>query len=388
MTIGSQFGVRFTATICLLVGPAIMRAAETIPLAQMEPQSLIARLGDESFGVREEAARELAKRGLAVHDALLQASKPGQGDLEIRLRCQELLQSLMRSDLDKRLAAFIADTEGKLTHRLPGWERYRKCCGGSRAARELFVEIVRAEASLLETLDAQPPDLGQIFAQRVDSLQNIYYSGSRDQIAPATVAALLLVGIDPAVTLDAQTGLTMHNFLVQQNTSQALAEGPRSETLLVLLESWIARGSQDTLGYYNLTLALRYNLKTTGLTIGRKILAMPGGSTNSVQQALISVGRFGGKEDRPLLEAHLKNNTVCHTWSNPAFKNLIKTEIRDVALVMLLHVLGQEPKDYGFVLLQPNPMTVYHIYSFGFHEPADRDTALAKWAQWSATQGK
>lgn len=388
MVVGSRSWLLRFAAIVLLLGPTLARGAEVIPLTQVEPAALVSRLGDESFGVREEAARELSRRGLVVQSALEEGAALGQGDLEIRLRCQELLKSLLRGDLEKRLAAFIADTEGKQTHRLPGWDRYRKTCGTSRAARELFAEIMRSETALLETLDAQPAQLGQIFSERVDALQNIYYSGSRDQISPATVAALLLVGIDPGVTIDAQTGFIMHNFLLQQNTAQALAEGPRSESLLVLLEGWIGRGSQETLGYYNLSLALRYNLKNTGLVLGRKILAMPGASTNSLQQALISVGRFGGKDDRPLLEAHLKNNTTCHTWSNPQFKNLIKTEIRDVALVMLLHVTAQEPKDFGFVLLQSNPMTVYHIYSFGFHEPADRDMAFAKWNEWAAANAK
>lgn len=351
----------------------------------LEPPVLVARLGDESFAVREAAAQELRRWGMAAKEALTEGV--WQGDLEISLRCQELLQLALRSDLDSRLAAFIADTDGKEAHHLPGWERFQKKCGNSRPAREFFAELIRHETPLLEALEARASDLSQVFADRVQALQAFYYSGNREQISAASVGALLLVGVDPDVNVDVQTGMTMYNFLVQSNSAAALTEGPRSETLRSLLEAWVARGSNDLLGYNNLMLALRHNLKNAGLELARKVLAGSGASTNTLQYAAIAVGKFGNKSDLSRLEPLLKNGTVCHTWSNPQFRNLIKTEIRDVALVMSLRLTGQEPKDYGFTLLQDNPMTVYHIYSFGFHEPADREAALAKWNAWAA-QGK
>jgi hypothetical protein len=359
--------------------PALVHSEEAV-----SPAELVARLGDESFSVREAAARELARLGLASKDALTAGAM--QGDLEVRLRCQELLQAMLRNDLEKRLAAFLADSEGKGKHDLPGWERFRKRCGNERPARELFAELVRSEAGLLEALDAKAPGLSQMFNERVDSLQQYYYSGRREQISAATVAALLLVGVEPDVQIDVQVGFIMYNFLSQSNSTQALSEGPQSETLRGLLEAWVARGNHESLGYYNLMLALRYNLKDAGLALGRKVIATHGASPNALQNAAIAVGKYGNKDDRKLLEPLLNNTTVCHTWSNPQFKNLIKTEIRDVALVMLLRMTEQEPKDYGFNLLQPTPITVYQIYSFGFPEQADRDAALGKWNAWAAAQ--
>ena len=351
---------------------------------EVTPATLVGSLGDESFSVREAAARELARLGLASKEALTAGAM--QGDLEVRLRCQELLQAMLRNDLEKRLAAFLADSEGKGTHNLPGWERFRKRCGNERAARELFAELVRSEAGLLEALDAKSPGLSEIFSERVDALQQYYYSGRREQIPASTVAALLLVGIEPEVQVDIQVGFIMYNFLTQSNSSQALSEGPQAETLRGLLEAWVARGSHEAQGYHNLSLALRYNLKNAGLALGRKVISTPGASPNALQNAAIAVGKYGEKDDMKLLEPLLNNATVCHTWSNPQFKNLIKTEIRDVALVMLIRMTGQEPKDYGFNLLQPTPMTVYQIYSFGFPEQADREAALAKWNAWAATR--
>jgi hypothetical protein len=172
---------------------------------------------------------------------------------------------------------------------------------------------------------------------------------------------------------------------VQSPSAAALAEGPQAGTLRGLLEAWVARGTHEMLGYYNLQLAMRYNLKEAGLELARKVLTTPGASTNALQNAALAIGRFGDKSDRPRLEPLLKNSTVCHTWSTPKVQNaLVKTEIRDVALVMLLKLTDQEPKDFGFNLLEPSTLTVYQIYSFGFADNADREAALAKWNAWAA----
>ena len=50
------------------------------------------------------------------------------------------------------------------------------------------------------------------------------------------------------------------------------------------------------------------------------------------------------------------------------------------ALVVLLHLSRKDPKQYGFKLLQENPETLYHSYSFGFVDDEDREAAHAKWA--------
>jgi hypothetical protein len=102
-----------------------------------------------------------------------------------------------------------------------------------------------------------------------------------------------------------------------------------------------------------------------------------------LQYGAIAVGRFGSRADVPALESHLDNKTVCHTWSNPRLKkDLIRIQIRDIVLAMLIQITGQSHKQYGFDLLEENPVYLFHLHTFAFLEDEQRDAALAKWKAW------
>ena len=133
---------------------------------------------------------------------------------------------------------------------------------------------------------------------------------------------------------------------------------------------------------------MEYDLADTSLKLGRRFIDVPASSSTVLQYAVIAVGRFGNADDVERLERHLSNTTVCHNWSNPQLKKNgpIQIQVRDIVLAMLVRVTGQDPQDYGFKLLQDDPVTIYRMYSFGFVENKERDAALAKWKAWRAGQ--
>ena len=47
-----------------------------------------------------------------------------------------------------------------------------------------------------------------------------------------------------------------------------------------------------------------------------------------------------------------------------------------------MQLTGQNMGDYGYVAAQPHPTTVFQINTLIFAQPAQRDTALKKWARW------
>ena len=95
------------------------------------------------------------------------------------------------------------------------------------------------------------------------------------------------------------------------------------------------------------------------------------------------MARFGDQNDISLLLPHLKNVSVCHTWSNPQIQpGVIKTQVRDVILALLIHMTKQDHKDYGFELLRTTPTTLFHTYTCGFTKEEKREAAQAKWTSW------
>jgi hypothetical protein len=199
-----------------------------------------------------------------------------------------------------------------------------------------------------------------------------------------TVAALLLIGSDGAVAEDSPSLGQMFTLLSQPATAPSIAGGTHAPILRALLERWVT--AANSIGSsYGMMLALKYDLKEAALLHAKKLIGQGTSSPSMLQYAMIAIGKFGGKEDIPLLMPLLKNKTVCHRWSNPQLKKdgPIKIEIRDTALVILLRMTGKDPSEFGFNLLRENPDTLYHLYTFGFVDEKQREAAHARWAELS-----
>ena len=48
------------------------------------------------------------------------------------------------------------------------------------------------------------------------------------------------------------------------------------------------------------------------------------------------------------------------------------------------HFLKQNLREYGYQSAQPNATTLFQVATLIFNEPARREEALKKWAQWRA----
>ncbi len=348
----------------------------------------IEQLGDTSFQVREAAAEELLKLGMAAKPALTLAMT--HPDLEIRLRVRHLLGSIEQNELERRVAAFLKDTKDFDKYNFPGWAQFSKAVGEDYTSRELFAEILRAEMRLLTAVQRDAKSAAVLYAQRIQSLQTGSYTGTPSRSSVASLAALLLVGGDPAMSLNSVGGYQMYSLLQQSQTGRAITSGKRSPMIRKLFGAWLlGQAENPTLARNGLLLALRYQMKEAGLQLAGTLLEkkVTSSSLASTQgYAILTIGRFGDHGNVKQLEAMLENDTVCHSWHNGKFKEAIRVQIRDVALAVLIHLTGQEHKEYGFQLIRKSSTTLFSIYTCGFPEESKRRTALAKWKQWSMEQ--
>jgi len=109
--------------------PAVDIPAEQLAKARL----LVRQLGSPSYHDREDATTELAKLGRVARSALAEAVATSP-DYEVRARAARLLPKAEAADLQIRIAAFVADTDGKLTHDLPAWDKFREHVGGDPPA--------------------------------------------------------------------------------------------------------------------------------------------------------------------------------------------------------------------------------------------------------------
>jgi hypothetical protein len=103
--------------------------------------------------------------------------------------------------------------------------------------------------------------------------------------------------------------------------------------------------------------------------------------------AALAVGRFGSKTDVDALEPLLEDETAYPVPNLNQIQGLISpVQVRDVALAIMLHLTGQEPKDYGFTRAKAKPQTVFDPTSLGLDNNEQRTAAISKWRAWKAAQ--
>ena len=376
----------YSVALVLIGYSMISRASEIAQPIQSDLAELIQRLGDDSFATREEAARELVRHGLTAQPALEQALE--HADLEIRLRADKLLVIIAKTDLDKRLTAFINDVEGKHEHDLPGWTKFQSLIGSDRLSRTLFAEMVRAEPALLSDYESGPAKVVGSMTLRIQSFISTSVPGAdRESVKPQSLATLLFIGSDENVKLETSLGYQFYNLLNQAVAQKAFTDDDRSPITRKLLTVFLQRQSNNHLLARNgLFLALRYNMNDVGLSLALNLLKQKNMSTSSIPYAILTVSKFGGKEHQELLQGLMDNKTVCHSWHNGRFKDPIRVQVRDVALVAMIHLTGQKHKDYGFDLLRKSSMMLYEVYTCGFAQEEKRKAAFAKWEKWLAAK--
>jgi len=354
-----------------------------------EQRPLVQQLGAPSFFTREQAAKKLASQGPAGKAVLTEALK--DPDLEIRMRARRILDGVLRDEFEAKLAAFVADVGGNDRLGLPGWKRFKDLVGDGRDVREMFAKMIRSEGPLLSAYENQSPELSALTAARVDALQS--HAASEDPNAPVvppeSVAALLLIGSDETLPDHSRGLFQLHQLLSQPAAAQWIGPPDHSSVLRTLVEKWAASATAAG-STYGMKLALKYDLKEMGIQQATSFIDQGTKSSSALHYAMITVGRFGGEEHIALLTPLLENRTVCHRWSSPRLKKdgWINVEVRDVALVMLLHMNGKDPAEYGFKLLRENKETLYYVYTFGFIDEKERKAVHAKWAAESKPEPK
>lgn len=344
-----------------------------------EAGRLVANLGSGSFAARESATNRLIRMPIEVKPLLEAACK--DADPEIRTRARRILANVIDADFQRRLALFAQDEDDSKHYDLPGWSRFRKLAGSDKSARNLFIEIERAESPLMESLEMGHESAAAALEKRLQqtAFQGRYGAGGTPSLG--TIAALLFVGSDKEVALSEDYALFVSELLYLPSFRQSLATGKDSESLKTILGAWIAHDPGPNVTYRNLQLAVQYNLKA-GFEPAVRLLAQQGLIPDYKAAALVTIAKFGGKEHLRLIDPYLDSADVLRRTDVNGV--IYVTELRDVALFASIRLAGQEPKDFGFNRMGANDQFFYQFANMGFRSQTDRDEAFRKWSQWRA----
>lgn len=370
----------------LLFANAVPARADEPPAADQQARvaELVEQLGDGRYVNRERASAELARIGMPAQRQLRAALE--SSDAEVRFRARQILKTVMASNFERQLRAFLADADGARGATLPGWDEAREILGGDRAARDLFVQMQRAERELLLAFDQSPKDCGPQLARSVAGVQDVMRSivqGRRAEPELGSVAAVLLVGSRPDVPVNDQLYLQVCWLLYRPPFTNTMGNSELRPKMAELLADWIGKSAErNSVGNYQaMMLGLLYDLDATLAPAAR---LLKDANVNGQQRgyALLVLGKFGDRDGLEQIEPLLKDQQIC--LRAQVNNQQIEIQIRDVALAMLVHLTGQDLKEYGYQRAAKHPKFAYHLNSLNFPDDAARQKALAKWKTWRA----
>jgi hypothetical protein len=379
----------------------------TVPQQDLsKARMLVRQLGSDLYREREEAQSELSKMGRLARVAIVEGAT-NDADPEIRQRCARLLPRASSDDLKARIDTFLADTEGKYDHDLPGLKTFRKSVGSTEKARALYVDILKSPYNLemFAAMDKSDTEGGRAISDRRtamwNDLQNRPAFGGKPfvprQPSLPDIAALLfaetVVASDHIPKAGIWTWVNGATF-VQQSASQQALNGsgvPHTEVYKGIVVQWMV-SRVDPQELTNLA----YQLGNSGLKqfkesnlLLRRVVLTDGVQGYAKGQALNTLLTNRTKEELPFLRAILKNEIrlgdypgvlpdkkdpdtivtvhndtlIQQVWFGRANgqAEMHSCLMKDVALAFLIVESGGKITDYGFetppgVVVQPNQL--------------------------------
>ncbi|HLW68015.1 MAG TPA: hypothetical protein VKS79_22040 [Gemmataceae bacterium] len=361
---------------------------------QTKAEGLVRALGDPSYKVREQAGHDLLQLGRVAFPALQQGLV--DDNPEIRSRCRRLWPIIFEMDLQARLTNFLADTEGKQTHDLPGWSRFRKLVGDDRAARELFAKMLRADGTLLEQAENRPdefsPDRLVVRALQLQQLANNPRANLKVSAGEGDYALLLFLSANPKVQSTMAAAQQIGTVFYQPLLRQMLLSGDHVEVMRKLVIAWFEVNVEHsaTVIHQMSYVATQVGMKELA-PLALKVALRKEVAPFTRGTALTVVGRVGNKEQIAAIEPLLADNTVVTNFMvrqgvvgpGGAANNQVRTsQIGDVALAMTIHLSGQKPADFGYDMINTNPNAMFSAHYLGFVDDAARSDARRKWKEW------
>ncbi|MBY0459268.1 MAG: hypothetical protein K2V38_18215, partial [Gemmataceae bacterium] len=299
-------------------------------------------------------------------------------------------------EMKARLDAFLADTEGKYEHDLPGWTRLRAVVRGewtafgwtfaarprpaaTKAARELFVEFLNAPGGrkLLTALDTGAGDLGPTVA---NLKQELYYArfprtGGLAR-TPSLMEVTAVLFVDSQVNSNTgQRNTLFNNVLTLSGITQEVQKSDeKSAALRAVLVAWFDSRTEPYEMYSSMSLAASVGENGASGRLAVRLLGSAGAPVSYRGLAFTRLMQNPSKEHLPALEKLIGDNTVLSGT----------TRIGDLALVAAVTLTGQSLDDYHIVDRSKGVAVTSSSYTRYTIPDDKRKEAADRWKEWRA----
>lgn len=355
---------------CLLITSSIE--------ASQNAEQLVGQLGNPNFQIRASAEKQLLNLGYGSYEAI--TSGAASDDPEVRYRAQRLLKILQK-------AAF-ADQHFQLRKNpwlvpdelAPGWMAFHQLLGDGPDSRELYLQVLNSETDLM--LSLTHPRWQVQFEKRCADLNTFAHQRRQLDLQPGSIAALLFLACHPDNRPSTSASAVIYMLLDDPKFRDAVLRSRSQDVLRALVSLWI-RKSDNTSPMQRIGDAASFELDAA-VGVAREVIAdryRPNTSATYLENAIFYLAKYGGPDVIEELEDLLDEKFKLRESPRP---NEMDVQIRDVALVALLHITEQDPVAYGFHELRPKRGYLYIGSSAKFDSTESRNEALNRWQSWRA----
>ncbi|QJW96215.1 hypothetical protein [Frigoriglobus tundricola] len=367
-------------------------------------RDLVQKLGSETYLDREHAEHELAAMGRLARVALLDGANLDP-DPEVRARCRCLLPRATAEETKARLDAFLADTDGKYDHDLPGWQKLRSTVRGEwkmfgwtfaarptldKAARALFIEFFEAPGGrqLLAALSGPPQDLAQLVATRRTDLYNARFPrvGGVTSHNPSVAEVGVVLFAESLAPVPSGPRVMPITSVLTISGIPALVRGSddRAVAMRAVMSGWFDSRTDPVDMYQAMTLATTMQNDDAAGRLAARMMAAAGTPGVYKGQALVTLVRLKAVDRVPMIEKAFTDTTALPT--NKVVNGMVvrdSIEVRDAALAAALVMTGQDPDDYGFEgFPKGTGQGGLFPYNLAKLPEAKRKGAFEKWKAW------
>ncbi len=332
---------------------------------------LVELLGHQTYQSRSRARRELIQRGPseAVRSAL--ATGLRSNSLEIRQASWQLLQQFEWQEFDRELERLTSPDVSPDDIRLTGWREFSAIAGDDQWSRRLYGRIVRGHHATVRKL---------IRNRNADCQRRWDDDPYRLATSDAVGWALLLFS-DSMEIAPSRPDLSASILNALNHSGLGPLRVSAGDRLVIqrLVDNWLSIHPRAGNERDRLMVAMRYECNLQAGQLCRQTLADESATAAALVTAMLCGCVLHHDDLGPHLSRRLNDDRTAHIWQLIASrKTKIRTQVRDVALALLLHQEGIDPRQFGFVELQADPLLLFRDHSLGFADERSRQAAHEK----------
>jgi hypothetical protein len=355
--------------------------------ASSDSKQLVRQLGSSSFAARALAEQEILGLGYESYSAIVEAAHGD--DPEIRYRAERLLKILLRSAFADQQHLIRENPWIVPEAFAPGWEAFHQLLGDGIDSRKLYVHILNSETDLMLSLTR--PGWQLQFERRCADMQVFSQQQGSAELQPGAIAAFLFLAAHPENQPSGSASAVIHMLIRDSNFQNAAELSSSSGVLKTLIGAWLRKGNNSS-PRQRLETAVAFEIDAAMDVARDAIKDRNTRQANSIHIAnsIFYLAKYGGQSVIEELEALLNDRQPLQRNSRYSTSNTqspiltANVQIRDLALVALLHVTGQKPRTYDYKNLRSQKGSLYSGNSAKPASVISRDNALRKWRQWRA----